>query len=569
MMFFRSLLLLLAATLSVVTAASIPTYQNISARAGPPKLDYNILPPNAPAIRTWVDLFHRLLRQSQGDPPGAAADTAEIRRRYMWQANRRYPNSVFYVNQRRINGMDNDNPNWGTTRALQLREILERQLGRWNPDAESWTLYQAYDTREAFGLTNTETNRDTPSDIRRAALSLGQERDWFRWTSAAFAEMATGDVFLVVEEDHDAIGSDSIWATHELPAIQRSEGVERILEVRPANVGEVLAGRADLDLFDYRDPNALRRHPTHGDPNPTPAPAPPGPPDHDSLKRGLNRIDVKVDEKKALDARTTIDIDLSDARDIAPPDPIPEIPPKPTPPYKEGTCRIHVKEWENYFGTDWLFGIEVSMYDDPTKSPDPDNRIGYVERTNIMGGIGGGLEMASKLEDKLTITPWLGATVFPQAKFVDFLVFDLADQHWKSTDADRCSVGGYNDRKREMDCHFACQYGGKPSSDGSRPPGAAAANAIIAGNAVTNAAIDSGDSSGLASTNDDNWIPVIIGLVIANLVIAVLLAMFNIVGKLRGTLKLRNLSLSQPINKEERDNDVDEVPSLKNSSYTH
>ncbi|KAH8809538.1 hypothetical protein DL96DRAFT_1762161 [Flagelloscypha sp. PMI_526] len=573
MMFFSSFLLLFATIFSLVAAAATPTHQHLSARV-PPKLNYNILPPNAPAIRDWVNLFRRLL------PQGQPADTAEIRRQYMWTPNRRYPNSVFYVNQPRVNGMDNDNPNWGTTRALQLRQLLQEQRRQREPNAEALMdivsiADQAYDTREAFGLT--DRNTDTPSEIRRAALSLNQERDWFRWTSAAFAEMVTGDVFLVVEEGNNAIGTDSIWATHELPAIQRSEEVTRIFEVRPANVGEVLAGTADLNLIEYRDPNALQRHPTHGDPNPTPAPAP-GPPDHDEFKRGPNKITVKIDEKKALAARTSIDIDLSDARDVHPPAPIPDPPSKPAPPYKEGTCWIHLKEWRNPNVDDpnWAFAIEVSMYDDHT-APDPGNQIGYVQRTNVNPS--SALEMASKLEDNLRISPVLEVQSVIPIQWNDYIQFDLADQHWRSSDADRCSVGGYDDgMKREMDCHFGCLYGGKPSSDGSGPPGAAAAKAVVAGNAAVNAAVEN-SSSGGTSSEDDKWSPIIIGLLIANLVIVLSLVVLNIAGRLRGTprpTKPRSLSLShtgttayKSVHKKDHDDDMDEVASLKNSFASH
>jgi hypothetical protein len=65
--------------------------------------------------------------------------------------------------------------------------------------------------------------------------------------------MVQGTVYLVVEEGEDAIGSDSIWRTHELPAIIRSQEVDEILEVRPANIGEALEGSRPLVLLGYRE----------------------------------------------------------------------------------------------------------------------------------------------------------------------------------------------------------------------------------------------------------------------------------------------------------------------------
>ncbi|KAH8823954.1 hypothetical protein DL96DRAFT_242767 [Flagelloscypha sp. PMI_526] len=346
MIVVRLLLLLFAAALSLVAATpAVPTFQHVSPRGPGRKIIGDIPPPNSPSIRDLINLFRRMLPARQNNAPPPRADLAEIRRRYMITPTRRYPNAVFYVNQPRTATMNDANPNWGTNRALQLRSIIEAQLRRGDPNAESWTLYQAYDCRTAFGIVTTDS--DFPSDIRRAALSLNEERDWFRQTSAAFAEMVTETVFLVVEEGSNAIGSDSIWATHELPAIQAARQVNMIWEVRPANIGGVLDGTQPLTLIPYRDPNAIGSPTTTEPGGPVTSPATPpgsGIPPHDEFKRGDNPIDVKVDAKKALEARQFPEIDLSNTEDFTP---TPEPAPKPPAPYKEGTCWIHLKQWKN------------------------------------------------------------------------------------------------------------------------------------------------------------------------------------------------------------------------------
>ncbi|KAH8810329.1 hypothetical protein DL96DRAFT_1821419 [Flagelloscypha sp. PMI_526] len=446
MIFFHFLLPLFAVTFSfVVSSPTAPSLHHVSPRGPSRKIVGDIPIPSSPRIREWIDRFREMLPARQnGDTDNPNVDTAEIRQRYMLRPQRRYPHAVFYVNQRRTETMNDANPNWGTNRALQLRSLLEAELARrGDPHPESWTLYQAYDCPDAFGIIDEANNLDYPSDIRRAALSLNEERDWFRHTSAAFAEMVQGTVYLVVEEGEDAIGSDSIWRTHELPAIIRSQEVDEILEVRPANIGEALEGSRPLVLLGYRDPDAIRRQPTHGEPIPpvtTPEPVPPGvpgppgpppppqspphrePPDHDSLKRGENPINVTIDPKKALEARKFPEIDLSNAVDFTPtPDPPPP-PPKPPAPYQEGQCSIHLSQWKNPISGGG------SPFDNPGDSQwtgpfsiEHDaggTQIGYVPRTNANDP--NALEMASKLEDKLRMTP---------EEWNDYIQFDLAQQH--------------------------------------------------------------------------------------------------------------------------------------------
>ncbi|KAH8810330.1 hypothetical protein DL96DRAFT_1716575 [Flagelloscypha sp. PMI_526] len=115
-----------------------------------------------------------------------------------------------------------------------------------------------------------------------------------------------------------------------------------------------------------------------------------------------------------------------------------------------------------------------------------------------------------------------------------------------------------------MDCHFGCYYGGRSSSDGTPAP----ANAAAAGNAVVNAAVDTSDTSSRANTSFEKWRPAVIGLLIANLVIALALVAFNVIGRWssrhRSTTKALGHTptrpgLYRPVHKQDHDHDMEEV----------
>ena len=150
-------------------------------------------------------------------------------------------------------------------------------------------------------------------------------------------------------------------------------------------------------------------------------------------------------------------------------------------PYVQGTCHIHVSQWNMDGNGD--YDLEVTMTDNDGY------QIGYSARGSTYSN-SDDLGMTSKLED----TVWC----IPEKKN-DYIQFGLGAQQWAS-DRDfadgavpSCSVGRWDGddnpaaypvscillsslmtnaladviQKRQMDCSFVCTWGGGASSDGS------------------------------------------------------------------------------------------------------
>ncbi|KAH8813379.1 hypothetical protein DL96DRAFT_1758746 [Flagelloscypha sp. PMI_526] len=109
----------------------------------------------------------------------------------------------------------------GSQRPVQFAEILNKN----RVEGDHHTLYDVYDLEAAFGL--------APGSTRSDARRLGLERDWFRATSAAFANLCSG---------LDPIWSQAIWATDELPALIAHGRISGIVEVRPTDIGRAHEG---------------------------------------------------------------------------------------------------------------------------------------------------------------------------------------------------------------------------------------------------------------------------------------------------------------------------------------
>ncbi|KAH8823922.1 hypothetical protein DL96DRAFT_1742199 [Flagelloscypha sp. PMI_526] len=121
-------------------------------------------------------------------------------------------NCVFHVNQKKIRPQ---------------RPELRQKVG-----SDHHTLYDAYDLEAAFGLASGSTRQD--------AVDLNLERERFRATSAAFASLFSGPVYLVV--DPDEIWDGAIWVTDELPALLATGQITEIVEFRPEDIRRAYEG---------------------------------------------------------------------------------------------------------------------------------------------------------------------------------------------------------------------------------------------------------------------------------------------------------------------------------------
>ncbi|KAH8813378.1 hypothetical protein DL96DRAFT_1758744 [Flagelloscypha sp. PMI_526] len=148
-------------------------------------------------------------------------------------------NCIFYVNQKNVDPSD---PNYAKNRALQFAEMMNLNA----VGSDHHTLYDVYDLEAAFGL--------APGSTRQDAIDRNLERPWFEATSAAFAQLCSGLVYLVVEPED--IWDGAIWVTHELPAILNTGLVTEIVEVRPEDIGRAYEGGAtsvySIPMIPYR-----------------------------------------------------------------------------------------------------------------------------------------------------------------------------------------------------------------------------------------------------------------------------------------------------------------------------
>ncbi|KAH8799203.1 hypothetical protein DL96DRAFT_1687902 [Flagelloscypha sp. PMI_526] len=134
-------------------------------------------------------------------------------------------NCIFYVNQKNVDPTD---PNYAKHRALQFAEMMNRN----RVGSDHHTLYDVYDLEAAFGV--------APGTTRQDAINRNIERPWFQATSAAFANLCTGLVYLVVEPED--IWDGAIWVTDELPALLAGGRITEIVEVRPEDIGRAYDG---------------------------------------------------------------------------------------------------------------------------------------------------------------------------------------------------------------------------------------------------------------------------------------------------------------------------------------
>ena len=111
-------------------------------------------------------------------------------------------------------------------------------------------LDDIYDSSKAF---------DEHSGPMYEANVSGNLRNWFRLTSAQFAYFCAGLVYLVIEEAQ--IFDDSIWVTHELPALWDNPAITQIIEIRPTDIGRAVADRTTIiPYYPYRTFFQLQTH---------------------------------------------------------------------------------------------------------------------------------------------------------------------------------------------------------------------------------------------------------------------------------------------------------------------
>ncbi|KAA1108905.1 hypothetical protein PGT21_028646 [Puccinia graminis f. sp. tritici] len=142
---------------------------------------------------------------------------------------------VFYVGSR-----DSDREK---NAAIAFAEMRNEQLAATGGRATANTVYDAFDMDLAFAGT-----------LMSAARASGNEQNYFRVTSGAYARLCRGTVWVIVGKGE--INPDSIWLTDEYPQLIRpGSGVTAIFEIDPA---EVEAARAlndphrDLHPTPYR-----------------------------------------------------------------------------------------------------------------------------------------------------------------------------------------------------------------------------------------------------------------------------------------------------------------------------
>ncbi|KAJ6565182.1 hypothetical protein DFH09DRAFT_1157802 [Mycena vulgaris] len=218
------------------------------------------------------------------------------------------------------------------------------------------------------------------------------------------------------------IWDQSIWMTHEWPAIRDGGQVSLILEVRPEDVGQVLD----------EGPGAIRyiSHYLYRG-----GQAPGSTPPRDT---GPTEIAACIDVDEAAGHQWDNFPDVSG--DVSP--------------FKEGVCSMHVKEWDNsesggggpFDDPNRAYSVEVTLFDDGAT-----HKIGFAERTNAP------LSMQSKLDTLFDVTV---------VKSNGYLQFQLGTVVFESDDTS-CSVGKWDHgENRQMDCTFPCSWGGGDSTDG-------------------------------------------------------------------------------------------------------
>ncbi|KAH8827554.1 hypothetical protein DL96DRAFT_1599445 [Flagelloscypha sp. PMI_526] len=186
-------------------------------------------------------------------------------------------NCIFYVNQRPPT--TSSDPNWAKERAKQFAQLMNlAQAG-----SDYHTLYDVFDLEEAFNPATAGPMAD--------AMEAGLTRPWFQATSAGYANLCEGTVYLVVEEEE--IWDQAIWMTHERDALWNSGRITQVVEIRPADIGRVYdGGGASLSQIPH--------HPYRG--GQPPGATPPRDIDTSEVPAGIKADPNQDPNKKALDA---------------------------------------------------------------------------------------------------------------------------------------------------------------------------------------------------------------------------------------------------------------------------
>ncbi|KAJ7653050.1 pectate lyase superfamily protein-domain-containing protein [Mycena rosella] len=314
-------------------------------------------------------------------------------------------NCVFYVNQRDV---DPEDPNYAKNRAIEFAALMNAQ----NPGSDYHTLYDVYDTAAAFSYTE---------NPMASAWTGGNLRTWFQDTSQAFAELCSGHLYLIVDAEPEEIWDQSIWITHEWPAVVATGLVTQVTEIRPEDVGRAVADNGRTRF--------IRFYPYRG--GQPPGATPPRDGDQGEIDSCVSVDPDVVDQWAGV-------VDVSG--DFAP--------------FKEGTCTMHIHQYFNENAGGGTFGdpqysatysVEVTMYDDGAT-----HKIGFQSRLDAP------YNMVSKFDNLFVVTP---------VEDGDYIQFTLGDQTWRNDDGS-CSVGGWDHgADRQMDCGFTCTWGGGDSTD--------------------------------------------------------------------------------------------------------
>lgn len=105
--------------------------------------------------------------------------------------------------------------------------------------------------------------------------------------------------------------------------------------------------------------------------------------------------------------------------------------------YRPGWCGVHVIQYQKPNPAKDQYSLEITALNDANE-----NKIGGV------GKSGPNVSLMSKLP--LTVEIKTGGVDADPVRFA------YGSQAWDSNDSKRCSVGKYDNGKREMDCGFTC-----------------------------------------------------------------------------------------------------------------
>ncbi|KAJ7466489.1 hypothetical protein FB451DRAFT_1178633 [Mycena latifolia] len=221
-----------------------------------------------------------------------------------------------------------------------------------------------------------------------------------------------GSDFVLIPSTWD----QTIWITHEWPAILASNVVTQVTEIRLEDVGAAVADNGRTRF--------IRFHPYRGG-------QPPGatPPRDGTQAEIDNCVFVDPNASNAKWAKVVyVTGDVS--------------------PFMEGLYTMHVHQWYNANAGGGIFGdpnyqatnsVEVTMYDDGAT-----HKIGFQSRKDAP------YDMVSKIDSLFNVNP---------VESGGYIQFTLGTEVFRNDDG-RCSVGGWDHgTDRQMDCGFTCTWG--------------------------------------------------------------------------------------------------------------